>query len=179
MRLWVRGKGVTIPMSWVFFFLNANVNVNGGADPGRGGGLGVTTPTLWGNPTIHKEGKTLHACLGIYRILVLNSYLYPRLSEILHPQMLNALRLEMGMSPANSKKYAYILCDNNFRLIANAPMFTSVCWWLVLVVQTHNHSIVICKPLKSTQQTWTAIISTVITLEYNLRSMYIIMSIII
>ena len=57
-----------------------------------GGGIGSHNPHPLGTPTLHKAGKTLHACLGIYPVLVLNSYPYPRLSEILHPQMLNVPR---------------------------------------------------------------------------------------
>ena len=55
----------------------------------RGGGpWGQDPPPFWGAPKLHKEvKKTLRACARKRRILVLNSYPDPPLSEILYPPL--------------------------------------------------------------------------------------------
>ena len=53
----------------------------------RGGVLGVRTPPFGGPPNFIKREKTSRACARKGRILVLNSYLDPPLSEILYPPL--------------------------------------------------------------------------------------------
>ena len=49
--------------------------VSRGGSMGGGGVLGVRIPPFWSTPKLHKKGKkTLHACVRLHRVLVLNSY---------------------------------------------------------------------------------------------------------
>ena len=53
----------------------------------KGGSRG----SFWGPPKFLKRGKTLHTCMRKCRVLVLNSYPNPPLSEILYPPLLQYL----------------------------------------------------------------------------------------
>ena len=79
----------------VFFIVNLFTTLDNGqitreragADPG-GGVLGVRTPPPFGGPpNFIKREKTSRACARKGRVLVLNSYLDPPLSEILYPPL--------------------------------------------------------------------------------------------
>ena len=58
-----------------------------GADPGGGGPGGPDPPPFGGPPNFIKREKTSRACARKCRILVLNSYPDPPLSEILYPPL--------------------------------------------------------------------------------------------
>ena len=57
-----------------------------GADT-RGGGPGGQDPPFWGPPNFIKREKTSRVCARMARVLVLNSYADPPLSEILYPPL--------------------------------------------------------------------------------------------
>ena len=61
--------------------------ISSGADPGGGGPGGQDPPPFGGPPNFIKKEKMARACARKLRILVLNSYPDPPLSEILYPPL--------------------------------------------------------------------------------------------
>ena len=70
-----------------FCILSLLMFVITGADPVRGGVLGVRSPSFWDTPKLQKEGETSHMCTQMRHVLVVKSY--PGLSEILYPPLVN------------------------------------------------------------------------------------------
>ena len=66
-----------------------------GADPGGGGPGGQDPPPFGGPPNFIKKEKMARACARKLRILVLNSYPDPPLSEILYPPLFYLLHVKI------------------------------------------------------------------------------------
>ena len=62
------------------------IHILAGADPG-GGSWGSGPPPFGGPPNFIKREKMARACAQKLRVLVLNSYPDPPLSEILYPPL--------------------------------------------------------------------------------------------
>ena len=81
----------------VTVLLDVTTNRFPGADP-RGFGGQDPQPSFGESPIFKKREKTLHTCTRIHRVLVLDSYPYPALSEILYPPLFSPFLWSLGAS---------------------------------------------------------------------------------